>query len=53
MSSIVLIAVISAAIYGFSMVDGKLVHGTVYHYSMASFGQKFATWEEVPPSPLH
>jgi hypothetical protein len=31
------------------MVDGKLVYGAVYHYSMASFGQKFATWEEVQP----
>jgi hypothetical protein len=31
------------------MVEGKLVYGTVYHYSMANFGQKFSTWEEVQP----
>jgi hypothetical protein len=30
-------------------VDGKLVYGTVYHYSMASFGEKFGTWKEVQP----
>jgi hypothetical protein len=31
------------------MVDGKLVYDTVYHYSMASFGQKFGMWEQVQP----
>ena len=36
-------------IFNPEMVDGKLVCGTVYHYSMASFGEKFSTWEEVQP----
>jgi hypothetical protein len=30
------------------MVDGKLVYGQVYHYSISSFAQ-FATWSEVQP----
>jgi hypothetical protein len=30
-------------------VDGRLVYGTVYHYSMASFGEKFSSWDEVQP----